>query len=548
MLEENKFDSLSESLQETIERYCVRSGTSLDTLTPLINFLITNEYKDASDLSTYQHNSHTALMRAVKNNNAVVVKQLLDLGVDPNARSEFNRNTALILAADDNKKDLVKLLLAYGAETALINSEQKTAHAFAYDKCVYERSEETQVYLKSLELFDYERIIHEVYGDTLVIEEKLGEGGNASVFAVRDIASGDRYALKVITHAKVIEREFEFEAAVLKNLGLLHGQAQAQDRIGSCLLMKLEQGYSLDEYLENNEDLSFAQRLDIIVECIKSVKELHDKNVIHNDIAAKNFIYDEETHEMRVVDFGWSRIVPEDTNFHDGVCVEYWGWRFYTAPEHKAYASLNTSPRQLTPKVDSYALGRTVLNILSDSKSSSLDDGLVMLGAINKAFLLSLIADEPAERPDIGEVLSRFELIKFLDDEKFNLKKMRDINSVNYRHYNPLMLAVKRNRVDLVETLLAMGANPDKENRKTTARNLAREDYVDEAIKSLLITTLESRPTIESPAETSESSGHSALRVRLFSSAESSSLESTSDSNRVSDGEVVSESASRAHI
>lgn len=80
-------------------------------------------HRDRGDVSVLMHASETI-------NNADVVKSLLDLGADVNARDELGR-TALTIAAAAGARTSVRVLLDHGASIDHATSDDETALTFA---------------------------------------------------------------------------------------------------------------------------------------------------------------------------------------------------------------------------------------------------------------------------------------------------------------------------------------------------------------------------------------------------------------------------------
>ena len=75
----------------------------------------------------------TALMKAVKNNDAITVKELIEQGIQVN-ELDANKDAPLIIAAYEGHTEIVELLLEAGADVSVVDPGMKATalHAAAY--------------------------------------------------------------------------------------------------------------------------------------------------------------------------------------------------------------------------------------------------------------------------------------------------------------------------------------------------------------------------------------------------------------------------------
>ncbi len=92
-------------------------------------WLIAKDY-NPSDLNQPGENGDTALMKATREGVAAVVKELIDAGVDINARNN-DRNNALWFACFGNHYNLINLLLAHNINIDNQNDNGATVLMYA---------------------------------------------------------------------------------------------------------------------------------------------------------------------------------------------------------------------------------------------------------------------------------------------------------------------------------------------------------------------------------------------------------------------------------
>jgi len=82
---------------------------------------------------------------------------------------------------------------------------------------------------------------------------------------------------------------------------------------GGIEFMKFEffKGENLSTYTKLGNLLKVNESLGIVRKVADAIKYLHSKNILYTDVKDTNVMYDRESGEMRLLDFGMSRIVPE---------------------------------------------------------------------------------------------------------------------------------------------------------------------------------------------------------------------------------------------
>jgi len=156
--------------------------------------------------------------------------------------------------------------------------------------------------------------------DKFVIERRIGKGGMGEVYAAREVASGDRIALKLSTvrgAADVFRERFNREAKIGNILGRVKGIVRARD------WGELEDGWSLYLAMDLVEDAkildlklgSLRERVLRMVEVCELVAEVHAHGVVHRDVKPANFMQTPDG-EIHLADFGLAKtlrgeMVPE---------------------------------------------------------------------------------------------------------------------------------------------------------------------------------------------------------------------------------------------
>lgn len=214
----------------------------------------------------------------------------------------------------------------------------------------------------------------------------LGSGGFAQIYTVWDEKTQTEKVLKVLVEdsPKALEL-FTQEAAVLSSLH--HSGTPRVDADGffqinlvnpkprqlACLVMEKINGKTLEEISKGYphgcpEDLV----LNWFAQAIKILQELHRRQIIHRDIKPSNLMLrdvsgsSQQTEQLVLIDFGGAK--------------QFAGKLLYSHPTStRLFSSGYSPPEQITgsnvgPAADFYALGRTIIELLTGKYPLDLED------------------------------------------------------------------------------------------------------------------------------------------------------------------------------
>ena len=195
----------------------------------------------------------------------------------------------------------------------------------------------------------------------------LGEGGNSTVYLVKDVANGELMTLKT---PKIRDGEedihsiksFENEARILS---LLEHEAIPHfcGKVGSGIMLEHFEGESLEKKLMTNGVFSEKEAVRIALELADILRYLHGKRqpVIYRDLKPSNIVMKPDGH-IALIDFGAARIYNRESK-SDTVNLGTYG---FAAPEQ--FGNLG----QTDPRTDIYCFGMTLLQLISgvDTKDS----------------------------------------------------------------------------------------------------------------------------------------------------------------------------------
>lgn len=141
-----------------------------------------------------------------------------------------------------------------------------------------------------------------------------------------------------------------------------------------ALAMVLEDigGQSLRQQY-GGQALALDQFLDIAIAIAQGLSHIHAANIIHKDINPANIIFNPQTHQLRIIDFGLSSQVQQEiTSLQHPTNLE--GTLGYLAPEQTGRVN-----RLIDYRSDIYALGVTFYELLTGSLPFTTTDPMALV-------------------------------------------------------------------------------------------------------------------------------------------------------------------------
>ncbi len=201
------------------------------------------------------------------------------------------------------------------------------------------------------------------------VEERIGEGGNGTVYRARHALLRRPTALKLMNaeFARSDAARERFKHEVRLTSGLSHPNTVAIYDFGHTAdntlyyAMELLEGGTLNRLVQVSGPLSAGRAIHFLLQACGSLAEAHSKGLIHRDIKPSNLIVCERGgmyDVLKLVDFGLVKEISQvDGNLTQADVLI--GTPFFMAPE------IIKQPGAASPQSDLYALGAVAYFILS---------------------------------------------------------------------------------------------------------------------------------------------------------------------------------------
>lgn len=210
--------------------------------------------------------------------------------------------------------------------------------------------------------------------------QRLGTGGFATIYTVWDRRWNKERVLKVLmeTAPKALQL-FEQEAVVLQRLqhpGIPRVESNSYfivrldlppNRVLPCLVMEKINGQTLQDVLYDHPQGCSEQVVrDWLYQAVDILGELHRCGIIHRDIKPSNLMLREGTGQLVAIDFGGAKQVGSMAIGYQSVSTRLIS-PGYSPPEQMMGEAVG-------PTADFYALGRTMIQLLTGQELEDLQD------------------------------------------------------------------------------------------------------------------------------------------------------------------------------
>ncbi|MGM3309390.1 ATP-binding sensor histidine kinase [Anabaena sp. WFMT] len=217
-----------------------------------------------------------------------------------------------------------------------------------------------------INLSNYE-ILKLIYnGDkTTVYQAKSSEDGKLVVIKILNI---DYPSLKDIA-------KLSYEYDLLKNLdigGVIKAYSLEKYNNSFALILENFDSISIDSLIKEQQ-IELLDFLKIAIEITQAIGEVHQHHIIHKDIKPANILVNRQTHQIKIIDFSISSLLPkEKPKFSNPDSLE--GTLAYISPEQTGRMN-----RSLDYRTDLYSLGVTFYEMLTGTLPFDVTDPMELI-------------------------------------------------------------------------------------------------------------------------------------------------------------------------
>ncbi|WP_162309085.1 serine/threonine-protein kinase [Brevibacillus antibioticus] len=276
----------------------------------------------------------------------------------------------------------------------------------------------------------------------------LGAGNFGTTYEVEK--NGMSFALKLIrenildkeaVNSKRVEREINLLKSITHNSVVKYvDDGFISDGIQKYryIVMEYVEGETL-EALIDRKTLSVSEACFLVRNIYSGIQAIHDSNIIHRDLKPSNIIVTNDSLEIKILDFGISKLIDASTLTTTGQGM---GTFAYMAPEQLR------SAKDIDFRADYYSAGAILYELISGEKPLKMNN---QLEAINKILnerpepLASKIPSVPIEISELVDILLKkqpFERNASFDDivlllEKYKKPDVRTTPKITKIYFNP---------------------------------------------------------------------------------------------------------------
>ena len=239
------------------------------------------------------------------------------------------------------------------------------------------------------------------------LTRELGRGAMGTVFLGRDPRLNRTVAVKAIPLAEEFEerdvvelrsrfvREAEM-AARLSHPGIVTVFDAGEDGALAYIAMEYVDGRLLSEFTASDRLLPARQVLEILARVADALDYAHAQGIVHRDVKPANLIFDPDTLDTKIMDFGIARLTNSSAT-RTGIVL---GTPSFMSPEQ-------LEGRSVTGRSDLFSLGVTLFQLLAGQLPFRADSMTGLMDKIANAGHPPLRAIRPELPPCVAGIVDR---------------------------------------------------------------------------------------------------------------------------------------------
>ena len=207
----------------------------------------------------------------------------------------------------------------------------------------------------------------------------LHEGANSHVYRARRVSDGQPVILKFLNQdyptpeqTRRYKQEYHL-TCLLDSSGIVKAYSLEEWQRSYAIALEDFGAIALKQWLKQHEKLSLAEFLFLAIAITDSLRQIHDRDIIHKDINPTNIVFNSETKELKIIDFGIStQLSQENPPLKSPNVLE--GTLAYISPEQTGRMN-----RGVDYRTDFYSLGVTFYELLTGKLPFFAEDALELV-------------------------------------------------------------------------------------------------------------------------------------------------------------------------
>uniref|UniRef100_T1JBX6 Ribosomal protein S6 kinase n=1 Tax=Strigamia maritima TaxID=126957 RepID=T1JBX6_STRMM len=193
-------------------------------------------------------------------------------------------------------------------------------------------------------------------------EAALGDGSFSVCRKCMNKKSGQEFAVKIVSRRVDCTREIQLLRHCQGHPNIVKLYDVYTDEAHTYIVLELLKGGELLERIRKKDKFLEPEASQIVKKLVSAVNFMHLRGVVHRDLKPENLIFDDESEnaEIKIVDFGFSRLKPENTPMKTPCFTLH-----YAAPEVLKQATTNKDNEGYNELCDLWSLGVILYTMLS---------------------------------------------------------------------------------------------------------------------------------------------------------------------------------------